>query len=443
MRTIVTGTVGLDKRPYLEKVVGLARQAGEDVTVCHVGQRMYAEAPDVAEGRILDLPISRLNNLRRSVFKDILSLADQTPNIIVNTHATFRWKHGLFPAFDFDQIAGFDADLYICLVDNVDSLHARLVQDHQIDHSLKDLLVWREEESLATEIMMLGCNWARRANETGLSGSPHPQGDSRVPPASSVMAASPEQPDPHAESGSSGSSAASGSTAPFDPGRVGDSPLRAARFYVMALGPDNCTAESFFRLMFRPRLRKAYLSFPMTHVVDQPGILAEIDSFRRALSTHLIVFDPADLEEQQLYLDALAASERGHKVMEVDVLGQKLRFDVAEVMRVAGDIHAQIYARDFVLIDQADMIVSYIPEMPNGKPGLSSGVERELQHAHEATKDVYVVWAAKAGPSPFITETATRLFDSVDQALHYFKKVGYIGENADLGGHNDTLFPVW
>ena len=168
MRTIVTGTVGLDKGKYLEKVVEIARKAGEDLTACHVGRRMYAEAPDVAEGRILDLPISRLSSLRRSVFKDILSLANKTPNMIINTHATFRWKHGLFPAFDFDQIASFDADLYICLVDNVDCLHARLLRDHQVDHSLKDLLVWREEEALATEMMMLGCNWGRRTHDTRL-----------------------------------------------------------------------------------------------------------------------------------------------------------------------------------------------------------------------------------------------------------------------------------
>jgi len=158
MRTIITGTVGLDKVPYLEKVEAIARQNGFDVTLCHVGERMYAEAPDVAGGRILDLPLSRLTTLRRSVFKDILALAETCENLIVNTHATFRWKHGLFPAFDFDQLSQLNPDLFICLIDNVDALHARLERDHLIDHSLKDLLVWREEETLATELMMKGCS---------------------------------------------------------------------------------------------------------------------------------------------------------------------------------------------------------------------------------------------------------------------------------------------
>ena len=74
------------------------------------------------------------------------------------------------------------------------------------------------------------------------------------------------------------------------------------------------------------------------------------------------------------------------------------------------------------------MIVSLVPELPTGKPGLSSGVERELQHAYETTKEVYVVWQPKADPSPFITETATRVFRSTQETLEHFQKKGYIRE---------------
>jgi hypothetical protein len=94
---------------------------------------------------------------------------------------------------------------------------------------------------------------------------------------------------------------------------------------------------------------------------------------------------------------------------------------------VAKDIDAQIYARDFKLIDQSDMIVSLVPELPTGKPGLSSGVERELHHAYETTKEVYVVWKPAAEPSPFITETATKVFRTTDDALRHFQQLGYIG----------------
>jgi len=382
MRTIVTGTVGLDKGDYLDKVRARAAEGGKEVRMWHIGKRMYDEAPDVAPGRILDLPLARLHQLRRSVVKDIPAATDQDAHLIVNTHATFRWKHGLFPGFDFDQFARLNADIYVCMMDTVDMVHARLVRDHQVDHSLKDLLVWREEEILATELLMMGCS---------LFQSQRNPADQRH--------------------------------------LFGAGAQEKPKFYTMAIGRDCSTVEMFYRLVFQPSIPKVYISFPMTHVADNSAVQAEIDGFRQAIRRHFTVFDPADMEEYQLYRDARAASEQGQKVIELELLGEKMRFDVAEIMQVAGDIHAQLYARDFMLIDQADMIISYIPELSDGKPGLSSGVERELQHAHEATKEVYVVWRSQTSPSPFITETATRVFNNTEAAMEYFSNVGYLSRS--------------
>src|SRR5207247_9721540 len=123
MRAIVTGQVGVDKGPYLEAVQQAARKAGHDLVVCHVGRMMYEEAPDVPAGRILNLPISRLNTLRRAVFKEILKTAEQHEHLLVNTHATFRWRHGLFAAFDFDQIKALNADVYLTLLEDAERVH--------------------------------------------------------------------------------------------------------------------------------------------------------------------------------------------------------------------------------------------------------------------------------------------------------------------------------
>src|SRR3989440_3876890 len=153
MRAIVTGQVGVDKGPYLEAVQQLATKNGIDLKVSHVGKMRYEEPPDVPQGRILNPPISRLNTLRRAVFKEILKTAEKHEHVLVNTHATFRWRHGLFAAFDYDQIKAFNADLYVTLLDNAESVHQRLMRDHDIDHTLKDIMVWREEELLATEII--------------------------------------------------------------------------------------------------------------------------------------------------------------------------------------------------------------------------------------------------------------------------------------------------
>ena len=153
MRALVTGQIGLDKKAFLDQVQKIARANGEDLQIYHIGDMMYREAPDVKAGRILDLPLARLNSLRRAVFRDVLADMNNHKHVIVNTHATFRWKHGLFSAFDFDQLAQFDADLYVTLVDNIETVHQRMLRDHDFEHSLKDLMVWREEEILATEIL--------------------------------------------------------------------------------------------------------------------------------------------------------------------------------------------------------------------------------------------------------------------------------------------------
>lgn len=377
MRAIVTGQIGMDKKPYLRAVAELGAQRGEPIELFNVGDIMYQEGPDVRPGRILDLPISRLASLRRAAFKDITAASSpisEHRNAVINTHATFRWRHGLFSAFDFDLVRKFEPNLFICLVDNVEVVHQRLHAEHDIDATLKDCMVWREEEILATELLAqaLGCH---------------------------------------------------------------------NRFYILSRGRQRDTTETCLRLITRPEIRKVYPSFPMSHVVDMPDVLAEIDRFRAELSKHFIAFDPGDVDEKILLDRAIEAARQSQDFIEVaphSFGGRRdappLRVSVREVLDIAGDVDGQIYMRDFKLIDQSDMIVSLVPELPGGVPGLSSGVERELQHAFEHTKEVYVVWKPKKNPSPFITETATRIFRSVDEALAYFEQKGMFA-SVSLFGH--------
>ena len=394
MRAIVTGQVGMDKKGYLEGVQTLAADRGERISLYNVGDMMYAEAPDLAPGRILDLPLSRLHALRRAVFKDIISDSSGQPHIMVNTHATFRWRHGLFSAFDFDQVRKLEVNTLICLLDNIEVVHHRLHREHTIDATFKDLMVWREEEIMATELLAqaLGCG---------------------------------------------------------------------NRFYIVSRGRASDTLESCFHLICRPQMRKVYPSFPMTHVEDLPDTKAEINAFRAELSKHFITFDPGEVDEKLLLERAIEAAKEGRDFIEAtgsresrvssfeseesgtaDASTRDPRpatrdafpVPVKQVLDIAGDVDGQIYARDFKMIDQSDMIVSLIPELPGGVPGLSSGVERELQHAFEHGKEVYVIWKPQKNPSPFITETATRLFRTTDEALAFFDEQGMLHQ-ASLFGH--------
>jgi adenylate kinase len=394
MRALLTGQIGLDKKQFLDQVAKIAKLHGEDLHVYHIGDMMYREAPDVRPGRILDLPLSRLNSLRRAVFRDVIADMPNHRNVIVNTHATFRWKHGLFSAFDFDQLAAFDADLYVTLVDNIETVHQRMLRDHDFEHNLKDLMVWREEEILATEIL-----------------------------ARSIRRSSPNA--PTAENGEV------------------DAP--APKFFCLSRGRTTPTAETLFRLIFRPLMKTVYPSFPMSHVMDLPDTLAEIDAFRAKIAEKMIAFDPGDVDEKILSDNAIKAATEGKASITVNVNDGTggggtipMSLKVADLLQIVPDIDGQIYARDFMLVRQSDMIVSYIPELPGaagqaGKPGLSSGVERELQHAHEHAKDVYVIWKPKKEPSPFVTQTANKVFRSVDEAFEYFDQKGYFQPHSLFG----------
>src|SRR5436305_1119034 len=283
MRAIATGQVGVDKGPYLEAVKSAAVKAGHDLKVFHVGKMMYEEAPDVPAGRILNLPITRLNTLRRAVFKEILRQADQHEHVLVNTHATFRWRHGLFAAFDFDQVKEFKADLYLTLLDNAESVHQRLMRDHDIDHSLKDIMVWREEELLATEIL---------ANITRGYG----------------------------------------------------------HFFMISRGRNIPTTQTIFRLMFESHKKKVYPSFPMSHVMDLPDTLAEIDRFRGTINEHFVAFDPGDVDEFVLHTTAERASAEGKDTITVQAADGPVTLKTSDVAQISGDIMGQIYMRDFKMV---------------------------------------------------------------------------------------------
>src|SRR5205085_2353402 len=197
-------------------------------------------------------------------------------------------------------------------------------------------------------------------------------------------------------------------------------------FFMISRGRNVPTTQTIYRLMFERDKKKVYLSFPMSHVMDLPNTLAEIDRFKETINQHFITFDPADVDEFVLHTLAVKALQEGQTTVEVQAAEGPLTLKTADVAQISGDIMGQIYARDFKMVDQSDMIISLVPELPNGKPGLSSGVERELHHAFEGGKEVYVVWACKALPSPFITETATKVFKSTEEAIAHFKSKGYV-----------------
>jgi len=234
-----------------------------------------------------------------------------------------------------------------------------MLTEHNTEHTLKDLIVWREEEIIGTEMLCKGI-------------------DDKIP------------------------------------------------FFCLARGSDEETVVGFYELVFERKHKKAYLSFPMTAVSDIPQVQQAIGKFRRTMKSLFTCFDPGDLEESCLPLKAQRARANGHKYVEVTAMGENVQVALADVEQIERDISSQTYARDFMLIDQSDIVIGFIPTLPDGRAAISSGVERELQHAHEAAKETYVIWTGKQTPSVFVTQTATAVFTGVGEAMDFFAKKGYI-----------------
>jgi len=356
MKVLCTGLSGLNKRDHLERIAAMLRAEGLEVALFHTGDLMYAEDPTIAPGRILDLPLGQLRQLRRTVFRDILRCG--ADNVIVNTHATFRWRRGLFSAFDVDQITGFGADLYLCFVEDVDQTYLRLRETQLPDafeYTMKDLFVWREEEMLATEL---------------IAGIPKKKGS----------------------------------------------------FVIVPL-PD---ADVIVRCLFlRPELKRAYVSFPITNVLDKPDLMADIGRFKGEMKKIFLTFDPFSVKESWMVaeLEKIRSGAVDRDYMEVEFEGVMHRLPADEVAPCVRDIEGQIVARDLMLIDQSDLIVAYMPDV-GGQPVNSPGVMREITHAYHSTKDVYIVWTSTKDPSPFIKDIVPqKIYGSLDEAVEGLKEV--------------------
>lgn len=350
MKVIATGISGSGRGEYLRRVVEYARSEGKEVKLFDVGKMMFDTAEKlgirIPEDKILDLAPSTLSYLRTTVFEQILRESREYENIIVSTHACFRWRRHLLQAFDFHYLDQLKPNMYISIVDSIASIKARLEakEGWRGRLMLKDIIVWRDEEVFITK-----------------------------------------------------------SVADF----------QRKPFYVIAYKEP---AETLYRLMFEPDVKKTYLSYPITHSERNEENLRRKDKFRDKLrEAGLIVFDPMEIEDVRL-LEMLEDNRDG---VEVEVDGFKTFIPAEEIRDVAEDIQHQTVANDYQLIDQSDFVTVYYY-----LPVMSPGVLSEMTYGFTNNKHVYVVFE---GPeSPFFRYYSTRIFKDEGSLLKFYYEEGYI-----------------
>ena len=368
MRVLFMGQTGIDKMQHLRVLRGYCAERGVPIdSVFSIGDLMYEESlkagKPLQEGKILDLPLAELAVLRRLAFTRISYESSSMQNVFASSHAVFRWNNQLFRAFELPELEGFSPDIIVTLVDDVEPIKLRLDRlkggnmiPPDTSYSLKDLLVWREEEILTSEII------------------------------ASVLQV------PHYVLGVS-----------LDPA-VTSSPLEVA-----------------YGLLFEGWKSRAYVSYPISDARNVPSIWQKVLRFRKLVRSYLTGFDPLMIDEMRHAAQKTWETD-GQDII-VRVRGEEVQLKRQEIEEAIPDIDGQIVARDYKLIDQAQMIVAYFPSDIDGSPLIAGGVQSEIEHAAASTKEVVVLWESPRDPTPFIGQKMDRRFSTMDGLEEYLSSL--------------------
>ena len=372
MRVVFMGQTGIDKKRQLQALRELCAKMGKRIdAIFNIGDIMYEESytagHSLKEGKILDLRLAELDYLRRLAFTRVIRDSAGMENVFVNSHGVFRWNNQLFRAFEVKELEEFRPDIIVTLIDDVEAVKLRLdelkeMRDLPADtsYSLKDLLVWREEEILASEIL------------ASILRVPHYVLGVWLDP---MVTAAPLE---------------VAFSLMFEP-------WKRKAYISFPISDAQSKPEVWSRVLRFRRIARSYLAAFDPMMISERrlhGLMA------RRLERHPEATD-----------------------LVCDVRGREVRLDIREIDAVLPDIDGQIVARDCRLIDQSELVVAYFPLDVDGGPLVAGGVQSEIEHAAASTREVVVVWEAPRDPTPFIHQKADRLFRTLDELEAYLKQI--------------------
>jgi hypothetical protein len=145
---------GSGRKRAICRMLGIAKD--KKVHLVNVGERMYQKSQTlgypIGEGKILDASEKDLDYLRAVVYEDILRERENVENMIINTHACFRWNKYITKAFDYYYLTKLNPDLYLTVTDTIYSIYGRLeLTEWKGRNALWELLAWRDEEEHLTK----------------------------------------------------------------------------------------------------------------------------------------------------------------------------------------------------------------------------------------------------------------------------------------------------
>ena len=287
--------------------------------------------------------------------------------VFVDSHAVFRWNNQLFRAFELTDFEIFRPDVIVTLLDdveavksNLDELNASGQLPENTTYSMRDLMIWREEEILASEIL-----------------------------ASTLKI-------PHYVLGTRLDTAVSSSPLEVVFNLIFE-PWKKRAYISYPISDAQTKPEVWEKVLQFRKLSRSYLS------AFDPLMISEKRLYNMMLKSR---------------------QENPQKTDLVCNVGERsVRLSLQDIESISQDIDGQIVARDYKLIDQSEMIVAYIPLNIDGSPMIAGGVQSEIEHAYAATKQILVLWEANKNPTPFIGQKADKRFSSMDELEDYLKKI--------------------
>ncbi len=196
--------------------------------------------------------------------------------------------------------------------------------------------------------------------------------------------------------------------------------------------PRSISAHETCRVLFEPNRTRAYLSYPMQHVVaNEERGLAE---FKARLARDIVLFDPADVNDFLIEGDVHGPRSDGSLALATLRDGETRSPQRDPLQQHIAD---QIVERDYKLIAQSDIVVVFY-DVPVPSPGVIS----EMKFALESGKQVYGVWLPDNEPSVFFTRYCSVWFRSTESLFAHLFERGLVASSADLQAgveHDSTV----
>jgi len=431
MRAIVFGQSGLGKESYLrDEVLPIAKKHGHQFEVISLGKEMqkldsWGRDPTSYPG----LPVTERELLRRQALRKILDTVQANPHqkkdYVLIGHAVFETDTGLIPATDIDLFQSFTPDIVVVLIDDFHYIDRRLRKAQHYQYlSLANILEWRDAEittakAVAQQILPNG----KSSSETDwrffvLARAHHPKvlyrllyerrNLQRIYSSFAITGATPVQ-----------EQRITDFKARLSKDHIVFDPYKLSERSIITLGVSLLEgASERLRGVGDIEQRYAQLVRSLRRRMSGSGVLKNA-SLRKKFETEEALPGLIDV--------TFSPTEREKKLREDRVspdLFAPYRFRLDELISLQGAIDGQILGRDYLLIDQSNVVCALVPRSTSfKKPEVSAGSQSELTYAKFVGRDRLVVYEGKRNElSPWITEHSTKLFNSIKELESELRK---------------------